>query len=95
MLLLWIVTVVQKYSLSLVFGVILALVWTNVDEHSYHYATHDPIVDGATMLDHRISLHFLVNDVFMCFTFGLAVKEETEALLQAGRSRRAGAPQAR
>ena len=66
-----------------------------MDEHSYHYATHDSIIERATMLDHRISLHFLVNDVFMCFTFGLAVKEETEALLQAGRSRRAGALQTR
>ena len=26
-------------------------------------------------------MHFLVNDIFMCFFFGLAIKEVTEALL--------------
>lgn len=29
----------------------------------------------------QVSMHFLVNDIFMCFFFGLAIKEVTEALL--------------
>ena len=32
----------------------------------------------------KASLHFLVNDIFMCFFFGLAIKEVTEALLPGG-----------
>lgn len=28
----------------------------------------------------QVSMHFLVNDIFMCFFFGLAIKEVTEAL---------------
>ena len=32
----------------------------------------------------KVSLHFLVNDIFMCFFFGLAIKEVTEALLPGG-----------
>lgn len=27
----------------------------------------------------KASLHFLINDIFMCFFFGLAIKEVTEA----------------
>ena len=30
----------------------------------------------------EVSMHFLVNDIFMCFFFGLAIKEVTEAPLQ-------------
>ena len=33
----------------------LALIWANVGECSYRYATRDPIVEGASVLDHRIS----------------------------------------
>lgn len=33
---------------------------------------------------HNIDLHFVVNDIFMCFFFGLAIKEVTEALLPGG-----------
>ena len=36
------------------------------------------------MLDHRIGLHFLVNDLLVCFCFGLAVEELAEALPPAG-----------
>lgn len=30
----------------------------------------------------EVSMHFLVNDIFMCFFFGLAIKEVTEAPLE-------------
>lgn len=35
----------------------------------------------------QVSMHFLVNDIFMCFFFGLAIKEVTEALRTAAESR--------
>lgn len=74
----------QKYALPLVIGVCIAMVWMNIDEKSYHSVTHDPIVEGFQILGHDVSMHFLVNDIFMCFFFGLAIKEVTEALLPGG-----------
>ena len=57
-------------SLLLVAGTITALIWANVDLHSYERLTHGP-------------LHFLVNDVGMVFFFALAAKEIFEARLAA------------
>jgi NhaA family Na+:H+ antiporter len=74
----------QQYSLPLVFGVLTALVWSNVDDHSYHEFTHNAIIKGAKILGYDLSLHFIVNDFFMCFFFGLAIKEVTEAVLPGG-----------
>jgi len=73
----------QKYSIPLVSGVIIALVWSNIDMRSYHNFAHHPLVDFK-FLGHELNLHFLVNDIFMCFFFGLAIKEVTEALLPGG-----------
>eukprot|EP00931_Biecheleriopsis_adriatica_P065576 TRINITY_DN40082_c0_g1_i1.p1 TRINITY_DN40082_c0_g1~~TRINITY_DN40082_c0_g1_i1.p1 ORF type:complete len:1190 (+),score=216.93 TRINITY_DN40082_c0_g1_i1:23-3571(+) len=74
----------QKYAMPLIFGVLAALVWRNVDEERYWAFTHDAIIPGASIFTHKISIHFIVNDIFMCFFFGLAVKEVTEALLPGG-----------
>jgi mannitol/fructose-specific phosphotransferase system IIA component (Ntr-type) len=79
-----VVGVALKYSLPLVFGVIVALVWCNLDEHGYHDFTHKQLWKDAEILGHELSLHFVVNDIFMCFFFGLAIKEVTEALLPGG-----------
>ncbi|CAJ1335344.1 unnamed protein product [Effrenium voratum] len=74
----------QKYALPLVLGVTIAMIWINVDEHSYHEVVDQPIVKDFKILGHDASLHFLINDIFMCFFFGLAIKEVTEALLPGG-----------
>jgi len=38
----------------------------------------------ATFFGHSLTLHFIANDLVMCFHFGLAMKEVTEALLPGG-----------
>jgi len=38
----------------------------------------------APIFGHSLTLHFLANDIVMCFHFGLAMKEVTEALLPGG-----------
>lgn len=58
-------------SLLLVLGTVTALVWANVDHHSYEQFTHGP-------------LHFAVNDIAMVFFFALAAKEIIEARLPGG-----------
>ena len=85
--------VAQKYSLPLLLGVGVALSFANAAPDAYAYVTgvdhHGPHLDlaggsGVTLLGHALTLHFLVNDVFMVFFFGLAAKEVTEALLPGG-----------
>ena len=69
-------------SLLLVAGTLAALIWANVDQHSYETLTHGPI-------------HFIVNDIGMVFFFALAAKEIVEATLPGGpmaSPREAGVP---
>jgi NhaA family Na+:H+ antiporter len=73
-----------KYSLPLVFGVLTALIWCNVDEEGYDHFIHIKLWKNAELFGHELTLHFLVNDIFMCFFFGLAIKEVTEAVLPGG-----------
>ena len=58
-------------SLLLVAGTLVALIWANVDLHSYDALAHGP-------------LHFIVNDIGMVFFFALAAKEIIEATLPGG-----------
>ena len=64
-------------SLFLIGGTALALIYANLDHHGYHHLVH------AEAAKH-ITLHFVVNDVLMCFFFALAAKEIWEALLPGG-----------
>lgn len=79
----WMVAMMQRYSMPLCIGVAAALVWSNIDEHSYHDFI-DKHIAGLEVIGHKITLHFIVNDIFMCFFFGLAIKEVAEALLPGG-----------
>jgi len=80
----YITSLMQKYSVPLVTGVIFALIWANVDMDSYDKFNKTPLWDGANIFGHKVHLNFLVNDIFMCFFFGLAIKEVAEALLPGG-----------
>ncbi len=90
----------QEYSLPLIFGVIAGLVWANTDFSSYHHVVEfdfwnfgkGPFLDdghGHDLNDFKIfgkhvTVHFLVNEVFMVFFFGIAAKEITESVLPGG-----------
>ena len=70
----------QEFSIPLIAGVILAVVWANVAPESYH-----SLVEGSLVGDnHHYTLKFLMNDIFMVLFFGLAAKEITEACLPGG-----------
>jgi NhaA family Na+:H+ antiporter len=58
-------------SLLLVAGTLAALIWANLDVHSYEAFTHGRV-------------HFIVNDIGMVFFFALAAKEIVEATLPGG-----------
>lgn len=69
-----------EFSIPLVAGVIAAIVWANVDPHTYHQLVHGSPFGP----DSHINLHFMMNDVLMALFFGLAAKEITEACLPGG-----------
>ncbi len=83
----------QEFSIPLIAGVFVALGFANLAPETYAYyfgAAHGdhPHVwlpfGHATVFGHHLTLHFLINDIFMVFFFGIAAKEITEATLPGG-----------
>ena len=83
---------ISQYSLFLIGGAILALIWANLSPDSYHAFVefeifHDFIIghlhtDYETGHDVRsLTLHYLVNDVLMALFFAIAAKEVWEAVI--------------
>ena len=73
----------QEFSIPLILGVVGALIWANVDITSYQaFVNYIPF--PFTLFGHKISLHFLVNDVFMVFFFGIATVEIVQAINPGG-----------
>ncbi|MGI9393451.1 MAG: Na+/H+ antiporter NhaA [Boseongicola sp.] len=83
---------VINYSVLLIAGALIALIWANIDASSYHHFVefeliHDFIIghphyDEAGQVEFRsLTLHYLVNDVLMAFFFAIAAKEVWEALI--------------
>ena len=83
---------VTNYSLLMIGGAVLALIWANIDLQSYHAVvdwtilSHSPVghphyaADGS--VEYRtLTLHYLVNDVLMAFFFAIAAKEVWEAIV--------------
>ncbi len=93
------ITFLQDYSIPLILGVIAGLAWANLDFSSYYQvvefdfwnfgspeefdAEHHDINDVYIFGKH-ITLHFLINEIFMVFFFGIAAKEITESILPGG-----------
>jgi len=82
----------QRLSLPLILGIVVAVAWANLDPMSYnffvgadyHVPHWGPLGDHTYLVGHKVTLHFLVNDLFMVFFFGIAAKEVTEACLPGG-----------
>lgn len=82
---------ITNYSLLLIFGAIIALIWANTDPHSYHAFVEYPLAENffighAHVDDHghvhrTLTLHYLFNDVLMAFFFAIAAKEVWEAVI--------------
>ena len=70
----------SDYSLPLIVGVFVALLFANVFPETYHYLVHHEVLKGK----YWSTLHFFVNDIFMVFFFGIAAKEIVESCLPGG-----------
>lgn len=82
--------VVEDYSLLLVLGAFIALIWANLSPQHYKIF-HDLVlldnffighahVDAAGQVHRTLTLHYLVNDILMALFFAIAGKEVWEAV---------------
>jgi NhaA family Na+:H+ antiporter len=80
--------ILREYSVFLITGSIAAIAWANIDLQSYtrfiETSWFNITLFGREVADHGYSLHFLVNEAFMVFFFGIATKEVVEAFLPGG-----------
>ena len=82
---------IAEYSILLILGALLALVWANVDPAGYHHFHKIVLVDHffighahsdeAGHIHRTLTLHYLVNDVLMALFFAVAGKEVWEAVI--------------
>ncbi|NOY91773.1 MAG: Na+/H+ antiporter NhaA [Deltaproteobacteria bacterium] len=70
----------SEFSIPLVIGVVVAVVWANIDP-----ASHDALLEWSPFgHGNEINFHFIVNDIFMALFFGVATKEIVESVLPGG-----------
>ena len=71
--------------MPLIAGVILGLVAANVNHHWYEVVVDfHPLGHDVYVFGHALTLHFIINGMFMCLFFGIAAKEITESTLPGG-----------
>lgn len=80
----------SAYSLLLISGALIALIWANTNHESYEafvdFKLIDPFFighlhdDGHGHVTRTLTLHYLVNDVLMALFFAMAGKEVWEAV---------------
>ena len=81
-----------NYSLLLIIGAVIGLIWANVDYESYYSFVEFKIWDHAPIgVFHEaedgkeayraLTLHYLVNDLLMALFFAIAAKEVWEAVI--------------
>lgn len=78
-----------NYSLLLVLGALIGLVWANIDAASYHRVVEFVLIEDF-LLGHpheeggdvvrTLTVHFLINDILMALFFAIAGKEVWEAI---------------
>jgi NhaA family Na+:H+ antiporter len=74
-----VINLMQEFSLPLILGVIISLIWANLGHESYHEFLHHNLFGIK-----HFNFHFLFNDIFMVFFFGIAAVEITQSVLPGG-----------
>ena len=78
-------SITQEYSLPLIVGVFAGLIFGNIDHHLYERLVEfHPLGEDTEIFGHSLTVHFLINGVFMVFFFGIAAKEITDSVLPGG-----------
>lgn len=80
---------ISTYSLLLLTGAALALIWANTDPDSYQHLAHAVLWADAPIGEmlhtggagnRNLTLHFFINDICMAFFFAIAAKEVWEGI---------------
>lgn len=71
------INLLREFSVPLVMGVLTAVAWANLDPASYTAFNHDHFLGP-------LSFHFVANELFMVFFFGIAAVEITQSCLPGG-----------
>ena len=80
-----VIDLIQDFSIPLIVGVFAGLAAANIDHHLYEkLVDHRIFGDGAVLFGRHITVHFLINEIFMVFFFGIAAKEVTESVIPGG-----------
>ena len=74
----------SEFSIPLLAGVIIAIIWANLNYDSYEEVIEKNLIPSFKFLGHKITPHFLVNDIFMVFFFGIAAVEIKQAFSKGG-----------
>ncbi|MFH1021465.1 MAG: Na+/H+ antiporter NhaA [Pseudomonadota bacterium] len=67
----------REFSVPLLSGVVVALIWANLSPEGYHRFNQAPLLGP-------LSFHFLTNELFMVLFFGMAASEITQSCLPGG-----------
>jgi NhaA family Na+:H+ antiporter len=67
----------REFSVPLLAGVVVALIWANLAPEGYHHFNHAPLLG-------ELSFHFITNELFMVLFFGMAAAEITKSCLPGG-----------
>lgn len=67
----------REFSVPLLAGVVIAVVWANIDPAGYHSFNVTPFLG-------KLSFHFISNELFMVLFFGIAAVEITQSCLPGG-----------
>lgn len=71
------INLLREFSIPLILGVIIGLIWANVSPDTYHH------LNEAKWFK-NIDFHFFVNDLFMVFFFAIAAVEITKSFHPGG-----------
>ncbi|OGQ98019.1 MAG: sodium:proton antiporter [Deltaproteobacteria bacterium RIFOXYD12_FULL_55_16] len=67
----------REFSVPLLAGVVVALIWANLAPEGYRHFNQAPLLGS-------LSFHFLTNELFMVLFFGMAATEITQSCLPGG-----------
>ena len=78
------VDLLQEFSIPLLLGVAAALLAANIDPDGYQRIVHWRPFGDVALFGHTLDLHYLINDMFMVFFFGIAAAEIARACQPGG-----------
>lgn len=71
------INLLREFSVPLLTGVIVAILWSNIDPASYDSFNNTPFIG-------KLNFHFISNELFMVLFFGIAAVEITQSCLPGG-----------